>query len=1228
MTSEPDTAPAATKRLGWLGKTLIAALCLAVLVAVLVLSIPSLLSTDSSRQALAGLIEKQTGLPTQIKSLHYGWSDGLRLEGVSIGVGGPKDERFLCSVDKAHVGINIPALFSRRAEVFCSLQGLTLRHVLLPKEDTPTKPLPELLQQLFHDMHDILRSRSIPFEFSLHIDIKDTNLYLPIPASNATLEILHGSFNATLPSLKNGTFGMHSSFTPVVNDNTLDAVNMSADITNFTSASGILQPLLANVSVNATAKGIHASIAGSVQAGLSAQLSMQLSTLTRPLAPLLAGKVPELSGEVTVHCAATAQDEKALNVVLGLTTENLTAAGSLLGRKSLGPITLQLNQKANLVFAAGNASIPGDFSINGSGPFVWTGEVSGLENKAPVLRLALQQASINLGPVLSSLHYFLPPGLRLGAARLHFDKLSLLAAFTGKTDAPPSVEASVHGLALDVSRLALPQADKTITVAAVNLNLDALNVVIPSLALGGGAGTDPKPALGHLEVLATAHVTGVAMTGASPLSLQSAQVSRLNLALASLSVDPSALFGVTGTLTVHKEAELTGLLFGGNVSIPKIHQNITASATLPASKQLTASIGDLTVNMPVVRAKPKGKPAIETPLNLRVAVPEIRLLGPAPLTKTIRDASVKVDVGDVLQADVVASLTGQTGQDVATKGMLKANMGKLGILARPFLPKSAQLSGSAQANWTCTATLPKQSPSTATALTLRQKLDSLRMLHELNAVVDVHDIAVVWPQKDGTADPLRLRGISTPRPLHITTRNGMADATLNGSLSFGPLAALPGVGALGKPVSGLLTINAAQQNARSLQLTEMLKVDGFGLEQNLNLTLDKMDALLEGKTDIVSALLDSTDGTADFSLRTGLDGLPAKSTRGMHGKGKLTMNAQARLSGGRSLFVTGRLASPGLDLALGPDTAIAGLHSDLTLTKRYVLGFGPGCGSTVDTATKPLSEYVFDQLPAARSILPSPDSFALRSLYGQQDTRGPGSFGFRSLTLRSGPLPLSLSDVNMNVDTSGPLPIVRSSRLGVFGGGVLGSAKLRGGTGHYTLEADCAFTGIDAARMLPGKGKADFGDQAEISGRVNMALPLTANAETFLRQMRLRADITKIGPHTLERMLYALDPNEQNETIVQQRRMMDIGYPRNLRLGIDYGSLSLSGQVVVKGFQLDLPQIDRLAVGNLALGKDLNKTLAPVPALVKMLDTISTSRLCRGTPQGSKSPHARTNTVQ
>jgi hypothetical protein len=541
-------------------------------------------------------------------------------------------------------------------------------------------------------------------------------------------------------------------------------------------------------------------------------------------------------------------------------------------------------------------------------------------------------------------------------------------------------------------------------------------------------------------------------------------------------------------------------------------------------------------------------------------------------------------------------------------------------LASSLAPRQTKASGGLSLDWKLAAALPHKDSTRGGAAPapkkLKQRLKELDVLQSAEAVLKLDNLALDWPlaaTPGQHGETLRLRGLSTPRPLRLTARDGVRETSLTGALSFGPMDSLPGVGKLSKPLRGLFTVNAAQQGVRSVQLSQMLRLDGLELDQNLTLSLDKLDTVLERDQDRLAAVLELVDGSASFSFTTGLNALPASATsKGLSGSGRLEAGAEARLSGGRSLALSARLLSPGLDLRLGPVLAVDGLSSSLRLSRHYRLLRGLRCPGGQEQAGLPLSEQVFDLFPSRSSTRPDTGGEALGQLLRPDATRVlAGAFGLSRLKLKSGSLPLDIRDIEARLDDSGPVPGLRSFRAGLLGGNVLGSAMLRKNAGRYSLEADLAFTGIDPGRLLPEKSPRDEGAQAETSGRVSLSVPLTPDPEELLRRLTFRADITKIGPRTLERMLYALDPEEQNETIVQQRRLMGIGYPRHLRVAAAYGNLSLSGAVEVKGFQLDLPPVDRLGIANLPLKTQLSKPLAAVPGLIKILDAASGSLICR-----------------
>jgi len=91
-----------------------------------------------------------------------------------------------------------------------------------------------------------------------------------------------------------------------------------------------------------------------------------------------------------------------------------------------------------------------------------------------------------------------------------------------------------------------------------------------------------------------------------------------------------------------------------------------------------------------------------------------------------------------------------------------------------------------------------------------------------------------------------------------------------------------------------------------------------------------------------------------------------------------------------------------------------------------------------------------------------------------------------------------------------------------------------------------------------------------------VGLPLSTSIDRLLQDMEFELEITRIGTRALERMLYALDPYEDNESIVRQRKLLRMGSVRWVTAGLKDGMLSTSGQVEVKGVKLAIPRLERL----------------------------------------------------
>jgi hypothetical protein len=1178
---------------------------LVALLAVALLCLPLALSSNFARAKIVQALTEATGKPASLQRLDFSWGGGLRLDDLRIGQGGPADPEFLCTLERLHAEAGLLALLRGRAVLTLEVQGLRLHLVIPKKPPEPSKPLPQILRQTFAILRTGLSPIALPLDATIRVDLTDAEVRLALPGASAPLDLRNLRFRLDAPSIKNAPITCLAALDPAVGGKPLEPVRLDVKLTDLCDSSGRIDAARARLDFELTAPGASAALHGDLADGVKAELRADLGACATAYGQLAEG-LPDASGKLALSLSLGRPAQDRVNAALVIFADALRAAGGPLGAKAFGPLSLSLLQEADFDCAAETLALPGSLDMAGRTQVRWQARVDGLRDGRPQLAAEVKPLDLDLTPLLAAARAFLPPGLGVGSAGVRAESLNATVQLPETTDVKPQIAAQVRKLVLEAARISRRDASGALGLERAQFAVDAAEATLPGAAPGA------------LTLRAAASASGLSLEGATPVALAGAEVKRLNVRAERIVPDKAALFGLTATADVELDAEARGLEAKGKAAAPALSERLRLRAELPAGKSADVRLDALEVAAPKILVTTPGKPATETPFSLRVTAPEIRLTRPAegaPLAPAVRDALIGLDLGGALHSSARLSLSGPSSRDVVSDGTVTLDARRLLALTAAFAPRDVKASGALSAEWKLAAALPQRAkPQAAAPRTIAQRLKELNFLRQAEAELTLKDLSLDWPlapQPGKRAEILRLRGLSTPKPLRLSTKNGAQESSLSGALAFGPLEALPGLGALDRPLRGLVSIDAKQQGGRSAQVAESLRLDGHDLEQSLTLVLDKLDLVLD-REDKPAAALEHLDATLGFRLAGALQALPARHGKAaaIGGSGRVEAGADIRLSGGRSLTVAARLLSPGLDLRLGPDLRLSGLKSSLRFQRRFGIAKGLICPGDAEPDLTPLSEQVFNQFPATAPTRPDGRSLA-GLLAPDADRQGLGVLSLSRAQLKAGPLPLDLRDVEIKVDTASAVPGLRSFRAGLLGGSVLGGANLRKTAGRYSLEADMAFTGVDPGRLFPAKAARDLGDRAETSGRLSLSVPLTPDPETLLQRLSLRADITKIGPRTLERMLYALDPEEQNETIVQQRRLMAMGYPRWLRAAIAYGNLSLTGAVEVKGFQLDLPPVDRLNIANLPIRDKLSKPLAAVPDLIRALDAASGNVICR-----------------
>jgi hypothetical protein len=256
-------------------------------------------------------------------------------------------------------------------------------------------------------------------------------------------------------------------------------------------------------------------------------------------------------------------------------------------------------------------------------------------------------------------------------------------------------------------------------------------------------------------------------------------------------------------------------------------------------------------------------------------------------------------------------------------------------------------------------------------------------------------------------------------------------------------------------------------------------------------------------------------------------------------------------------------------------------------------------------AWKPLSASLVrpDPLPVTGGGAAVIDDRVREDLRGGES--GSRKFTVRRLVTRSGETSLELTSLE------GDLLLGREEMgLGFFQTEVLGgTVRLRSMIDLKpevpVVSGTCSFSNLETALLFPPavrKRTAGTARETEITGEIMFDAPLQTGQRELLEGIRMTLNLRRIGANTLERALFALDPDERNERIVAQRKQLRYGSLEFLRARTLDGAFSLDGEVKVKGVAVELPNVERVRLSELPIRQQMARTLSGIARLRKLLD--------------------------
>jgi hypothetical protein len=672
----------------------------------------------------------------------------------------------------------------------------------------------------------------------------------------------------------------------------------------------------------------------------------------------------------------------------------------------------------------------------------------------------------------------------------------------------------------------------------------------------------------------------------------------------------TALLGFSALLKLSESLAIRALRIPGLATITDLSHAMDVDCTLPHRDSGHIALHELRALLPSIRLEAVSGVPLETNAVLHGKAGKITLRGLDPLSIDIEGLESSLRLEEFLEAQIRVQ-----ARDLAYEGFdgeAQIVLYPAELEGKPFVPEGLRditwERGVIRVACNLSGRLPQEGlirPAQGESIDL-EAIRKLTFPDRLELSVSLDDLDVHWPL--GGEASIRLGQLRTDEPVRIALEKGVSNSKFQGSLSVEGIGGIPSLSGIEQNLGLNFSFSGNVQDMRSLRFEETLRLDALNLQQSTQLDLSGIDRILKHLIDQSAsvqqaALVTKLGGRLRGDFRLGTGSALSSVTEELAFDGSMDAGAEIRLVPDDSISVSGWVETPGVDIRVGKNRNINGLQSHLSLAKRYqIRGAVSGEGPEAREDMPSLSGDVLQPPPVDQAV-PEVDDRIIRRLF--DDLRGQGasrpSLSFESAKLGIAAVPLELAHCAMDFHLEKGLPSVNYFQIDLMGGTLIGSLSIFDVQGTLGLRTKGAFSGVSAEQLLPRAARGVADEQAEISGQFSLAMPLWADLRSVIGRSRLNLTFTRIGARALERMLYALDPYESNEGMVNLRGQLRSGTPRWIQIKVQNGSLSMTGEVEVKGVRLRIPPVERLNLSNLPGLRDREKAFSAAHPLLEFL---------------------------
>ena len=1190
------------------------------LIVVIVALIPLGISTDLSHDFIEQTISNALNRSVRIERLDWSWKRGIRIDRFVI----PDDPEFsvnpLLFIERVQLKPNVKKLLRREVDIDLHVSRIDINiikntrgvhnietlvgkkgieenaAVPFEKENGARKAGEEFLFALPSIIEDIIAE----------IHLEKINITYDDRAKSETFWMKDLEIELSTTSLKRSTVNLSMGADIKVNNHALPRSTITASIKNLFDDNGVLCIEKSSVALGAKLPGIDATTnAKLAESKATAHIRIDLASAVKAFAPLVPDTPASIKVKGVLECDVAAGIDPAdpLAFDVKITGSDLSISGKPVYHAIIGPGDFSVNANGIVDLEADTFKLKaGKIGILENSHIQATAMVEQIKSDNRKVQLLISDLFLDLDEIVSFAKPLLPSTIKIKKSSAENAALSIhQARIDGDIPSGP-LAFQVEGMNIRLPDMAITDemnGDSVLQLSGGRFKIEALTMQLMDLFPVSAAATTS---------LMIDDVSGNRENQA--LSISGIRLDRLNVDINHVMRNDNTRFGFTGGLTVDHQLEIDRVQLSDFFRIDQFRHSLKAKGDIRTNDTIHASLDFMDVTVKRVSIEKKELGLIKTGMAIHATSGDIVVNNLNPIDVDAQDVQVDVSLEKAIELTLSANIYHSSDPLLDLDLTLNSDIDALIDKIPPKFQRGITGKGVLQLTLTAAGRQPKKRE--IAAISKMEFEDNLSFIDRFSLDVGVEKATLAIPFSDN--NQIDIHSINA-QPLFSYKLDGTTGkGKLSGTATAGAITGLPGT-KLKEPISCRFSFSGEHEFLNTIALRHSLSESLVEIKETAEIKLTGLDRILTQKPFPGLPELLTTLG-ADISTTISIPecqrlkklGFPILSDMDISGFSKVGL--KFKLNPDRSIGAGLVVEVKGMDLFLPEQISVHQLDANFDFSKYFAIDRPNKTDLILEVPD--LSLKVIESERQTNPI--SKDRLIHRHIRKLHERMNPDpALTFQKAEVMAAPFPLVMDNSIVMLNLEKGLPNLDFFQLNCLGGTLNGSLSLVGDKKNkqrdFAVNTSLTFSGLDTAQLFPQSVSKKKPFETAISGSLYADFPVTDQMQTLLEDTVMSVDLTQIGASAIERLLYALDPYESNEAIVSQRRLLKNGTPKNFRMDIKDGFLTLRGKVSIKGIDISMPTIRRLNIAQVPGLKRFEENFADVTPIIAILQKLSARKI-------------------